>query len=129
MRSEIPTLVLGVLLIIAGLLVTIFEPNIISSTSGAMGGLIGAGVAAILIAARGLWQQKKQEITEDERDYKIAEKATFKVFQVMFPVIGFSFATLSFINWELSARPVLGVLFALMGVLYAGFNFRYKRRI
>lgn len=127
MEKEIPLIGLGLVLMLSGILVTVFEPPWIVSVDSAMGGLIGAGVAALTIGVFQLKKKKNEEIINDERDYRIAEKATFRVFQVMFPLLGFSFAVISFVENQLMARPALALLFGLMGVLYAAF-FRYYRR-
>lgn len=128
-KREIGVIVFGIVLIISGILTTFLEPEWIVSVSGTMGGLIGAGTAALLIGVWNLKKEKAREVTSDERDYKIAEKATFKVFQVMFPVTGFSFAILSFVKNDLGARPVLGILFGFMGILYTIFYYHYRRKM
>ncbi len=67
------------------------------------------------------------EVKEDERDYRISEKASLRTFQIIFIVQGFLYATLAILGIQLPAQPVVGALFAITGISYAGIFQWYKR--
>ncbi|MFY1111007.1 MAG: DUF2178 domain-containing protein [Methanosarcinaceae archaeon] len=58
------------------------------------------------------------EVKEDERDYRISEKASFKTFQLICIIQGFLYATLAILDIQLPAKPVVGALFAITGISY-----------
>ncbi len=127
--QEIISILFGIVLVISGVYVLVYEPDWVTSVAGAMGGLIGAGVALILIT---LWQYRSRvsgELREDERDYRIAEKASFRTFQVIFILQGFMFAVLGIFTIQLPAQPVVGLLFAITGVSYAAFFYWYRNKM
>ena len=127
--QEIVSFTFGIFLVMIGIYIAAYEPIWVSSVYGAMGGLIGAGIALILIS---LWKykiRKSGEIKEDERDYRIAEKASFKTFQIIFIIQGSLYATLGILNIQLPAQPVVGILFAITGISYAGIFHWYKRKM
>ncbi|MCQ1535768.1 DUF2178 domain-containing protein [Methanosarcina sp. KYL-1] len=120
---------IGIFLVTIGIYIWAYSPTWVSSVSGAAAGLIVAGVALILIA---LWKykiRKSGEIKEDERDYRIAEKASFKTFQIIFILQGVLYATLGILNIQLPAQPVVGALFAITGISYAGIFQWYRRKM
>jgi uncharacterized membrane protein len=127
--QEIISILFGIVLVISGVYVLVYEPDWVTSVSGAMGGLIGAGVALILIT---FWQYRSRvsgELREDERDYRIAEKASFRTFQVTFILQGFLFAVLGIFTIQLPAQPVVGLLFAITGVSYVVFFYWYRNKM
>ena len=127
--QEIASFTIGIFLVTIGIYIWVYNPSWVSSVHGATVGLIGAGVALILIA---LWKYKIRisgEVREDERDYRIAEKASFKTFQIIFIVQGFLYATLGILDIQLPAQPVVGVLFAITGISYAGIFWLYRRNM
>ena len=127
--QEIGSFTIGIFLVTIGIYIWIYNPSWVSGVYGATVGLIGAGVALILIA---LWKYKIRisgEVREDERDYRIAEKASFKTFQIIFIVQGFLYATLGILDIQLPAQPVVGVLFAITGISYAGIFWLYRRNM
>lgn len=127
--QEIVSIIVGIFLVTLGIYVSVYKPTWVSNVYGAMIGLIGAGVALILIA---LWKykiRKSGEVKEDERDYRIAEKASFRTFQIMFILQGFLFATLGILNIQLPAQPVVAALFAITGFSYMGFFYWYRTKM
>lgn len=127
--QEIASFTIGILLATIGIYIWAYNPSWVSSVHGAAVGLIGAGVALILIA---LWKYKIRisgEVKEDERDYRIAEKASFRTFQIIFIVQGFLYATLGILDIQLPAQPVIGALFAITGFSYMGFFYWYRRNM
>lgn len=127
--QEIASFTIGIFLVTIGIYIWVYNPSWVSSVHGATGGLIVAGVALILIA---LWKYKIRisgEVREDERDYRIAEKASFKTFQIIFIVQGFLYATLGILDIQLPAQPVIGALFAITGFSYMAFFYWYRRNM
>lgn len=127
--QEIASFTIGIFLVTIGIYIWVYNPSWVSSVYGAAVGLIGAGVALILIA---LWKYKIRisgEVKEDERDYRIAEKASLRTFQIIFIVQGFLYATLGILNIQLPAQPVIGALFAITGFSYMGFFYWYRRNM
>lgn len=127
--QEIASITFGIFLVTLGIYILVYEPIWVSNAYGSMVGLTGAGVALILIA---LWRYKTRksgEIREDERDYRIAEKASFRTFQIIFILQGFLFAMLGILNIQLPAQPVVAVLFAITGISYAGFFQWYRSKM
>ena len=124
---EVSNYIIGALLILSGVAVTVFEPSWIISVSGAMGGLIGAGVA--LIAVNYVGRKQRKDNRPDERDFQIAERAAYRSFQVTFPVIGFSLAFLGLTELSFRARTAVSLIFGVMGVSYGIAFFYYRRRM
>ena len=124
---EVSNYLIGSLLILSGVAVTVFEPSWIISVSGAMGGLIGAGVA--LIAVNYIGRRQERNNRPDERDFEIAERSAYRSFQVTFPVMGFSLAFLGLTELSFRAQTAVSLLFGLMGVSYAAAFFYYRRRM
>ncbi len=127
--QEIISLIFGIALLTTGIYIMVYEPAWVSSVYGATGGLIGAGVALIAIT---LWNYKNRKsgiIKEDERDYRIAEKASFRTFQITFIIQGFLLAVLGIFNIQLQAQPVVAILFAITGISYMGFFQWYRKQM
>jgi len=127
--QEIASFTIGIFLVTIGIYIWVYNPSWVSSVQGATGGLIVAGAALILIS---LWKYKIRisgEVREDERDYRIAEKASLRTFQITFIVQGFLYATLGILNIQLPAQPVIGALFAITGFSYMGFFYWYRRNM
>lgn len=126
---EVATLVAGLILVGLGAGVFVLEPGWISSVSGAVGALVGAGVAAMVVTLLNVRRRKSQGMVADERDYRIAEKAGYRFFQVVFPLTGFMLAVVSIVENDLSAQTVLGPVFAVMGVSWVVFYYWYRRKM
>jgi len=127
--QEIVSIIFGIFLVTTGIYISAYEPAWVSNAYGAMLGLIGAGVILILIS---LWEykiRKSGKVKEDERDYRITEKASFRTFQIMFILQGFLFATLGILNIQLPAQPVVAILFAVTGFSYMGFFYWYRTKM
>lgn len=128
-NQEIISLVTGIILFGIGVYIKIYEPSWISDVDGPSGGLIGAGVVLTLITLRNYFNEKNGVITEDERDYRIAEKASLKTFQILLILQGILFFLLSMFNIQIQAQPVVGVLFAITGVAYIIFFYWYRKEM
>ena len=124
---EVSNYIIGALLILSGFLVNVYEPSWVISVSGAMGGLVGAGLA--LMAVNYIGKKQRGENRPDERDFQIAERAAYRSFQVTFPVMGFSLAFLGLTELSFRARTAVSLLFGVMGVSYGIAFFYYKRRM
>lgn len=127
--QEIVPLILGIFLISAGIYILFNEPIWVSSVYASMAALIGAGVALILITLQKYRIRKSGEIKEDERDHRIAEKASFRTFQIIFIIQGVLYAILGILNIQLPAQPILGTLFAITGFSYMGFFYFYREKM
>jgi uncharacterized membrane protein len=126
--KNIANISIGLILIALGIAVGITEPSIVSSVDGVMGGLIGAGIALLVVTY--ITRKRMIESNEpDERSFRLAEKSAYRTFQIVFPVTGFVFAVITFLDVSFTVQPVLALLFALMGVSYASFYYWYKRRM
>jgi uncharacterized membrane protein len=128
-RQEIVLLVTGIILFGIGIYIRIHELSWISSVSGPSGGLIGAGVVLTLITLKNYLNEKKGIITEDERDYRIAEKASLKAYQTLLILQGILFFILSMFNMQIQAQPVVGILFAFTAISYIAFFYWYRKEM
>ncbi len=127
--QEIVALIFGMVFFISGVYIIIYEPSWVSGSKGPGGALIGAGVALILINSWNYRNRKSGIIKEDERDHRIAEKASFRAFQIIFILQGFLFAVLGIFNIQFPAQPVVAVLFAINGISYMGFFHWYSKKM
>ncbi|WP_209619425.1 DUF2178 domain-containing protein [Methanolobus bombayensis] len=127
--QEIISLIFGTVLFTMGTYVMVYEPAWVSSIYGAAAGLIGAGIALVAITLWNYMNRKSGIIKEDERDYRIAEKASFRTFQIIFIIQGFLLAVLGIINIQLPAQPVVATLFAITGISYMGFFQWYRKQM
>ncbi|MDK2825233.1 Predicted membrane protein [Methanolobus vulcani] len=128
-NQEIILLIAGLVLSGFGIYIKIYEPAWVSNTEDPGGGLIGAGVVLILTSLRNRHYKKKGIITEDERDYRIAEKASYRSFQIIFILQGFLFFILGISDIQLTAQSVIGVLFAASGIAYIGSFYWYRNKM
>lgn len=126
---EVVILIAGLILIGLGVGVFVLEPHWISSVSGAVGALVGAGIAAMVVTLLNIEKKKSKGVVADERDYRIAEKAGYRFFQIIFPLTGFVLAVITVIENNLSAQAVLGTIFAVMGVSYVGLYYWYRSKM
>lgn len=127
--QEIASFIIGIFLVMAGIYIQIFKPAWVSEAQGAGGGLIGGGVVLTLLTLKTYRTRKSGEIREDERDYRIAEKASFRTFQIIFILQGFLLGILGILNIQLPAQPVVGALFAVTGFSYMGFFYWYRSKM
>lgn len=126
---ETATLIAGLILIGLGSGVLVLEPSWISSVSGAVGALVGAGIAAIVVTLLNIRRRRSRGMVADERYYRIAEKAGHRFFQIIFSLTGFVLAAVSIIENDLPAQAVLGPIFAVMGASYVGLYYWYRRKM
>lgn len=129
MKKKAITLITGIILLSTGIGTNFMNPDWISSTTGATGTLIGAGITALIISIWNTWQKTKKEVISDERDYRISEKASYKSFQISFTLTGFIFAGISITKYQPSAQAILGLIFALMGLSYILLFYHYRKKM
>lgn len=111
----------------AGLLALNLESGWIE-TSSFLGALIGAGIATIAVTILNI-RRRSRGMVADERDYRIAEKAGHRFFQIIFPLTGLVLAAVSIVENDLPAQAVLGPLFAVMGMSYVVLYYWYRRKM
>lgn len=129
LKKQTITPIAGIILLTSGIATYLTNPNWISSTTGATGTLIGAGITALIITIWNTWQKTKKEVITDERDYKISEKASYKTFQISFTLTGLIFASISITKYQPPAQTVLGLIFALMGLSYILLFYHYRKKM
>ncbi|ADI73850.1 Protein of unknown function DUF2178, transmembrane [Methanohalobium evestigatum Z-7303] len=122
-------LIIGIVLSLIGIGFYVFEPAWIASSVGAGGAFIGAGVAMIAIILRSLQIRKKRGVIEDERDYRIAEKASHKALTIIIILEGVLLAGIGVTESNIQAQPVVSLLFAVTMLTYVGFYYWYKRQM
>lgn len=122
-------LIIGIVLSLIGIGFYVFEPHWIASPVGAGGAFIGAGVALILITLRSIQVRKKEGVVEDERDYRIAEKASHKALTIIIILEGVLLAGIGVTESNIQAQPVVSLLFAITMLTYVGFYYWYKRHM
>ena len=122
-------LIIGIVLSLIGIGFYVFEPSWIVGPVGAGGAFIGAGVALILITLRSIQVRKKEGVVEDERDYRIAEKASHKTLTIIIILEGVLLAGIGVTESNIQAQPVVSLLFAVTMLTYVGFYYWYKRQM
>lgn len=127
--KEIGMLIIGIVLSLIGVGFYVFEPAWIVSPVGAGGAFIGAGVALILITFRSIQVRKKEGVVEDERDYRIAEKASHKALTIIIILEGVLVAGIGVTESNIQAQTVVSLLFAVTMLTYVGFYYWYKRQM
>ena len=127
--KEIGMLIIGIVLALIGVGYYVFEPDWIASPVGAGGAFIGAGVALALITFRSLRLRKKEGVVDDERDYRIAEKASHKALTIIIILEGVLVASIGVTESNIQAQPVVSLLFAVTMLTYVGFYYWYKRQM
>jgi uncharacterized membrane protein len=127
--KDIGMLTVGFILTLIGIGFHIFEPAWIINPSGAGGAFIGAGVALIIISLREIRLRNKEIIVEDERIFRIAEKASHKTLVILIILEGTLLAFLGVTKFEIQAQPIVSLLFAVTMLSYVGFYYWYKRQM
>lgn len=122
-------LIIGFVLSLIGIGFYVFEPDWIVSHVGAGGAFIGAGVSLIVITFRNIQVRKKEDVLEDERDYRIAEKASHKALTIIIILEGVLVAGIGVTESNIQAQPVLSLMFAITVLTYVGFYHWYKKHM
>nr|WP_269634947.1 DUF2178 domain-containing protein [Methanohalobium evestigatum] len=73
--------------------------------------------------------RKKKGVVEDERVYRIAEKASHKALTFIIILEGVLMAGIGVTKSNIQAQPVVSFLFAITMLIYAGFYYWYKRHM
>ncbi len=127
--KETGMLIIGFALCLTGIGIYTLEPDWIINPTGAGGAFLGAGIALVLISLREMSIRNKGRIVEDERVYRIAEKASHKTLIIIIILQGISMATISVTEQDVSARTVLSLLFAITVLSYTGYYYWYKKQM
>lgn len=130
MRSEfVAVWTFGLVFVILGIGLILGEPEWMLAPFAGGVVLIGTG---IYLAVFSLWLLKRKErgeILEDERGLAIFEKASYRTFQIIFPLEGILLLVFTFTKIQAGVVPVLVFLvLATVGSFWI-FYIWYKRKM
>lgn len=130
MKSEIVAiLTFGLVFVVLGIGLILGKPGwmIAPFVAGAI--LIGTGVYLAGVSFWMLRRKERGEVLGDERGLAIFERASYRTFQIIFPIEGLLLLLFTFTKIQMDAVPVLVFLVVVTVGSFWAYYLWYKRKM
>ncbi|KXA91600.1 hypothetical protein AKJ57_00490 [candidate division MSBL1 archaeon SCGC-AAA259A05] len=130
MRSEIVgILTFGLVFVILGIGLMLGKPEWMLAPFAGGAILIGTGVYLTVFSLWSLKKKERGEVLGDERGLAIFEKASYRTFQIIFPLEGILLVLFTFTKIQADAVPILVFLVLVTVGSFWAFYLWYRRKM